>query len=107
MNTTNAIRATVLGAGAWGTTFAKVLADAGCAVRLWSREAEVATEVNASHTNERFLPGFTLPATIIGTSDPAVALSDAELVVVAIPSQVARATLTPMAQFFAPEAIIA
>ncbi|HPZ95823.1 MAG TPA: 2-dehydropantoate 2-reductase N-terminal domain-containing protein, partial [Mycobacterium sp.] len=43
--------AAVMGAGAWGTAVAKVLADAGNDVRLWSRRAEVADEVNTARTN--------------------------------------------------------
>ena len=100
------VAATVLGAGAWGTTFAKVLADAGCDVRLWSREPAVAQAINEHHRNSRFLPGIDLPAAIAGTSDAAAALAGARLVVVAIPSQVARAALAPMADLIEPDAVV-
>ena len=44
----------VLGAGAWGTTFAKVLADAGNTVQVWARRDQIALEINEtleeSHT---------------------------------------------------------
>jgi glycerol-3-phosphate dehydrogenase (NAD(P)+) len=96
----------VLGAGAWGTTFAKVLADAGREVRLWSREESVARAVNEQHRNSRFLPGIDLPAGITGTSDPAAALAGAGIVVVAIPSQVARAALAPLAPLIEPGAVV-
>ena len=101
------IRATVLGAGAWGTTFAKVLADAGCAVTLWAREPEVVEQINSSHRNERFLAGFDLPASIVATTDPAVALEAAELVIIAIPSQVARATLEQYRGLIGPQTVVA
>ncbi|QAY71579.1 NAD(P)H-dependent glycerol-3-phosphate dehydrogenase [Xylanimonas protaetiae] len=96
----------VLGAGAWGTTFAKVLADAGREVRLWSREASVAAAVNEQHRNEQFLPGIDLPAGITGTTDPAAALAGAGIVVVAIPSQVARGALAPLAPLIEPDAVV-
>lgn len=96
----------VLGAGAWGTTFAKVLADAGREVRLWSREESVARAVNEQHRNDEFLPGIDLPASITGTSDPAVALAGAGIVVVAIPSQVARGALEPLAPLIEPDAVV-
>ena len=41
----------VLGAGAWGTTFAKVLADGGADVQLWARRDEIAREINETHRN--------------------------------------------------------
>jgi len=105
-DTSTPLSATVLGAGAWGTTFAKVLADAGCEVRLWSREPAVAAAINEHHRNSRFLPGIDLPASIVGTSDAAAALAGAQLVVGAIPSQVARAALAPMADLIEHDAVV-
>ncbi|WP_425956540.1 NAD(P)H-dependent glycerol-3-phosphate dehydrogenase [Xylanimonas sp. McL0601] len=96
----------VLGAGAWGTTFAKVLADAGCDVRLWGRDEAVARSVTLQHRNEKYLPGIDLPVTITGTTDAAVALAGARIVVAAIPSQVARATLAGMAGLVEPDAVV-
>ncbi|WP_422723829.1 NAD(P)H-dependent glycerol-3-phosphate dehydrogenase [Isoptericola luteus] len=82
-----------------------VLADAGCDVRLWGRSADVAEEVTTQHTNARYLPGITLPA-MTGTTDAAEALADAQIVVVAVPSQVARATLTALRDLVEPDAVI-
>jgi glycerol-3-phosphate dehydrogenase (NAD(P)+) len=47
----------VIGAGSWGTTFAKVLADGGSEVSLWARRPEIANEINLSHRNGDYLPG--------------------------------------------------
>ena len=88
--------AAVLGSGAWGTTFAQVLADAGCTVRLWGRNAQTAEQINRDHVNDRYLPGIELPETITATTDAAQALAGADVVVIAIPSQSARATLEPL-----------
>ena len=54
----------VLGAGAWGTTFAKVLADGGADVRLWARRDEIAREINETHRNTKYLQRVTLPLSV-------------------------------------------
>lgn len=100
------VRAAVLGAGAWGTTFAAVLADAGCSVTLWAREEQVVAEINAEHRNSAFLSGVELPRGVRAQADPAVALAGADLVVVAVPSQVARAVLEPMAALVEQHAVV-
>lgn len=85
--------ATVMGAGAWGTAVAKVLADAGSDVRLWARNPEVAHRINTVHTNEGYLPGITLPGRIRATSDPAEALEGVRTVLLGVPSQTLRTNL--------------
>ena len=50
-------RAAVLGAGSWGTTFAKVLADAGCDVMLHARRPELAKSITEYSENRDYLPG--------------------------------------------------
>jgi glycerol-3-phosphate dehydrogenase (NAD(P)+) len=86
-------RVAVLGAGSWGTTFAKVMADAGREVRLWARRPEVAAAVNERHANPDYLPGIVLPSLLTATADPAEALDGADAVVLAVPSQTLRANL--------------
>ncbi len=82
----------VLGAGSWGTTFAKVLSDAGSDVVLWARREDVARAVRAGG-NPEYLPGVALPAGLRSTSDHRVALDGADTVVLAVPSQSLRANL--------------
>jgi glycerol-3-phosphate dehydrogenase (NAD(P)+) len=86
-------RVAVLGAGSWGTAFAKVMADAGREVVLWARRGEVADAVNATHTNPDYLPGVVLPGLVTATTDAATALADVDAVVFAVPSQKLRANL--------------
>ena len=83
----------MLGAGSWGTTFAKVLVDAGNEVTLWARRTELAERINATHRNEDYLPGIDLPDGVVATHDAAIALRGAELVAFAIPSQSLRGNL--------------
>ncbi|ORB57567.1 glycerol-3-phosphate dehydrogenase [Mycolicibacterium rhodesiae] len=85
--------AAVMGAGAWGTALAKVLADAGSEVRLWSRRAEVAEAVNTTHANPGYLPDIMLPGTIRATTDAAEALDGLTTVLLAVPAQTLRANL--------------
>lgn len=99
-------RAAVLGSGAWGTTFAAVLADAGCQVTLWGRDEAVAEEVRNSGRNERFLPGVSLPEAVTATTDADAALAGAHLVAVALPSQFVRGIVTPFASALEQDAIV-
>ncbi len=87
-------RIVVMGAGSWGTTVAKVIADAGFEVMLWSRREEVATEINETKRNSDYLPGIDLPVNLSATSDLEEALKDAEQIYLAIPSQSLRESLT-------------
>jgi glycerol-3-phosphate dehydrogenase (NAD(P)+) len=97
-------RAAVLGAGSWGTTFAKVLADAGCEVMLHARRPELAKSITEDGENRDYLPGIQLPAAVRATADPAEALLDSEIVVLAVPSQSLRDNLTDWASLLPPEA---
>ncbi|WP_242455928.1 NAD(P)H-dependent glycerol-3-phosphate dehydrogenase [Mycolicibacterium sp. P1-18] len=89
------VKAAVMGAGAWGTALAKVLADAGNEVTLWSRRAELAEEINDTHRNSRYIGEVELPASIRATGDAADALDGACTVLLAVPSQTLRANLQP------------
>ena len=82
----------VLGAGAWGTALAIAFADAHRVV-LWSRELDVAQEMQARRENVRFLPGHALPANVHVEADFALALRGADLLVVATPTAGLRPTV--------------
>jgi glycerol-3-phosphate dehydrogenase (NAD(P)+) len=92
-------RVVVMGAGSWGTTIAKVIADAGNEVVLWSRREEVAVEINETKRNSDYLPGIDLPSRLTATSDLAFALQDAEQIYLAIPSQSLRPSLESWKEF--------
>jgi glycerol-3-phosphate dehydrogenase (NAD(P)+) len=87
------VKAAVMGAGAWGTALAKVLADAGNDVTLWSRRPELAEEINETHRNTRYIGEVELPASIRATGDAEVALDGACTVLFAVPSQTWRGNL--------------
>ena len=83
----------VMGAGSWGTTFAKILADAGNDVTIWARREDLVEEINEDHRNGDYLPGIRLPKTLRAASDAAAVLADAEQVYLAVPSQSLRSNL--------------
>jgi glycerol-3-phosphate dehydrogenase (NAD(P)+) len=83
----------VMGAGAWGTALAKVLAEAGSEVGLWARRPEIAEQVNATRENPEYLPGVRLPSGIRATTDAAEALRGATTVLLGVPAQTMRANL--------------
>nr|WP_274520382.1 NAD(P)H-dependent glycerol-3-phosphate dehydrogenase [Corynebacterium heidelbergense] len=96
----------VMGAGSWGTTVAKVFADAGNGVSLWARREEVAADVRERHRNEAYLPGLTLPEAITATTDPEAALESAEIVVLGVPSQTLRDNLGTWRPHLPPDATL-
>ncbi|MEX8031944.1 NAD(P)H-dependent glycerol-3-phosphate dehydrogenase [Microbacterium sp. 20-116] len=83
----------VVGAGSWGTTFGKILADGGASVVMWARRPELAAEITESKRNSRYLPGINLPRTMTATTDLAEALNGAEQIYLSVPSQSLRENL--------------
>jgi glycerol-3-phosphate dehydrogenase (NAD(P)+) len=83
----------VVGAGSWGTTFGKILADGGATVVMWARRPELAAEITESKRNSRYLPGINLPRSMTATTDLAEALRGAEQIYLSVPSQSLRENL--------------
>ena len=83
--TPGARRATVIGAGSFGTALAVVLARGGLRTTLQARTAEQVATLAAAHENSRYLPGVELPPQL--RLEPAAAgLARADLVFLAVPS---------------------
>lgn len=80
------VKVAVMGAGSWGTALAKLLGENGHRVLLWARDQHEADAINATHVNETYLPGFTLPDGVRATGDLDEALSDAALVLSVVPT---------------------
>jgi glycerol-3-phosphate dehydrogenase (NAD(P)+) len=95
------MRIAVLGAGSWGTTVAS-LTTARHETVLWSRDPGTAEEVLRQHTNERYLPGFSLPRRLRATAELAEACRDADVVVVGVPSAGFRSVLSAAAPSIRP-----
>ena len=86
------MKITLLGAGAWGTALAIAFAGKH-EVMLWSREADVAVDLQNTRENHRFFPGYKLPESVAVSTDFAVAVAGAELLVVATPTAGLRPTV--------------
>lgn len=100
------LKVAVMGAGSWGTTLAKVFADAGNEVRLWARRAELAEAINTRHENPDYLPDLPLPESIVATTEPEQALSDAAIVIFGVPSQTLRKNLEKWAPLLPEDATL-
>jgi glycerol-3-phosphate dehydrogenase (NAD(P)+) len=95
------VTVTVIGAGAWGTTMASLLATRTSTV-VWAREPEVVAGIEERHENPLFLPGAELTPALRATADLAAALADAEVVFMATPSQHYRSVLEQAAAHIPP-----
>ncbi len=82
----------VMGAGAWGTALAHLLASRHPGVYLWVRERELVPLINSTHENPRFLPGTALHPGITASDDPLAVLHEADVVINVIPTQFIRST---------------
>jgi glycerol-3-phosphate dehydrogenase (NAD(P)+) len=96
----------IFSAGSWGTAFSIVLADAGNDVTLWARREEVAKSITEQRENPDYLPGIELPATVSATHDVGEALADADMVVLATPSQSLRTNLVDWAPYIPDDAVL-
>lgn len=96
----------VIGAGSFGTTFAKILADAGNNVTVWARREEVAEEIREHHVNSGYLPEITLPESIDASSELPAVLRGATMVFLAVPSSSFRQTLLDIEPFLNHQAIL-
>ncbi|MGA8845885.1 MAG: NAD(P)H-dependent glycerol-3-phosphate dehydrogenase [Nocardioides sp.] len=96
----------VLGAGSWGTAFSIVLADGGNDVTMWARREEIAATINSERENTDYLPGIQLPESVSATYDVERALSGADVVVLATPSQTLRDNLTAWAPHIDSKAVM-
>jgi glycerol-3-phosphate dehydrogenase (NAD(P)+) len=93
------MKVTVLGAGAWGTTLAKVISEGGHTVTLWGHNAAGLEEVQRSGRNERYLPGVDLPRN--WTFEPNVrrAAEGSDFVIAAVPSSAFREVTGDLSDF--------
>jgi len=99
-------RVAVLGAGSWGTTFAKILADGGNDVALWARRPELAREISQSKRNSDYLPGINLPRGLWASASLPEVLEGAEQVYLSVPSQSLRENLRIVRELIPDDALI-
>ncbi|MCW5944578.1 MAG: NAD(P)H-dependent glycerol-3-phosphate dehydrogenase, partial [Cryobacterium sp.] len=106
VTTPGARRVAVLGAGSWGTTFAKVLSDGGSDVAIWARRPELAREIAEAKRNSDYLPGINLPRNLWASSNVDEVLDQVEMVFVSVPSQTLRANLSAIRDLIPRDAVV-
>jgi glycerol-3-phosphate dehydrogenase (NAD(P)+) len=93
------MKITILGAGAWGSSLARLLHQGGNEVTLWGHIAEWLEEIRQTGRNDRFLPGIAVPPEITLQADLPRAIEAAECIVVAVPSQPFREVTRRLASY--------
>jgi glycerol-3-phosphate dehydrogenase (NAD(P)+) len=76
----------LLGAGAWGTAVAKIIAEKGEDTLIWCHNPAGAADINGEHRNHRRLPGVELPRNLRATTDIAEAAAGKDFLILAVPS---------------------
>jgi glycerol-3-phosphate dehydrogenase (NAD(P)+) len=89
-------KAAVIGAGAWGTALANLLAAKGTPVKIWAYEREVVEAIRNKRENTVFLPGVKLHANVASTGALPDAIHQSTLIIFAVPSHAARAVLSQL-----------
>lgn len=92
-------RCAVIGAGAWGTALADLLARNGHETRIWAYEWDVVESINRTHQNRRFLAGHELASTLTAYNELQQTLEGAELITLATPSHVLRTIVRSAAKY--------
>lgn len=112
------VRIAVLGAGSWGTVFANVIADAADLAReedpgrpavdvvLWGRRSSVVDAINDEHENPDYFPGLALNPRLRATTDASGAVAEADVVVLAVPSQSLRDNLAAWKPHLREDAVV-
>lgn len=96
----------VIGAGSWGTTFAKILCDAGGDVSIWARRPELAREIAETSRNSDYLRGINLPSGLGASADMERVVEGASAIYLAVPSQSLRANLEALTPLLGPETVL-
>lgn len=100
------LRVTVLGGGSFGTAMANLAARNGCDTKIWIRDAQAAAEIQASRINHRYLPDFTLEASLQIVSDLEDAVCGRDIILVAIPSHSFRSVLKQIAPMISAQVVV-
>jgi glycerol-3-phosphate dehydrogenase (NAD(P)+) len=95
------VRIGVIGAGAWGTTLANMLACQGNDVMIWAREPDVVESINRRHVNDTFLPASPLVNDLQASADILEVVRDRNLLVSAAPTHAVRSVMTKVAPVLA------
>lgn len=93
------MKVTVIGAGAWGTALARLLAQNGQDTCLWGHDEVQLRETEKTRINQKRLPGIELPGGLRYAGDLSEALNKSQAAVMAIPSKAFRAIAEKVRSF--------
>jgi glycerol-3-phosphate dehydrogenase (NAD(P)+) len=96
----------VIGAGAWGTTLANLLAEKGWQVRLWVHTPGLAGRIARERENACYLPGVPIHPQVLPTSDLAQVVTETRCFVSVLPSHGVRAVWRELSPLLPPQALI-
>ncbi|MER3445938.1 MAG: glycerol-3-phosphate dehydrogenase [Candidatus Dadabacteria bacterium] len=106
MHDENAIKISVVGAGSWGTTIAKHLAEKGFDIIIWVKEEDVRESILKDRENHLYLPKIRLPENIYPTGLLQEALAGRDLIIFSVPSQYVREVLKDGRRFIGDDSLI-
>ena len=92
-------KVSVIGAGSWGSALAVLLANNGHEVTLWTHDPHEIEMLSTKREQVEKLPGVKLPDNIMIEADLKTALTDEDVVVMAVPSPVVRMVAKQMSPF--------
>jgi glycerol-3-phosphate dehydrogenase (NAD(P)+) len=96
----------IIGAGAWGTALALLLAKNGHTFPLWVYEKDLSETMKTNRENTLFLPGFSLPENIQPTSSLKEAVEGKSAVLLVVPTHVMRATIKNIKPYLKPDCLL-
>lgn len=102
----SARRIVIVGAGAWGTTLANLVASTGKPCTLVAHSSSHAEQITRSRENERYLPSIRLNKRVMVTHEIEQAVADADVVALVVPSQQMRSVARTIAPAVNDEAIL-
>lgn len=97
----NKLKVGLIGGGSWGTSVASLVAK-NTDVSIWARSRDTVREINEQHTNEKYLPGATLPESLVAHGEIATVVSGADVLVMGVPSNSFREVLKQLKPFIRP-----
>lgn len=97
---------TVLGGGSFGTVIANIIAENGYRVNFWMRNETLVNEVNQTHENSRYLPGYRLHDNVVAVHDMQHAVENSDVIFVAVPSAYFRTVVKDMRQWATDDVIL-
>ncbi len=100
------MKISVIGAGAWGTTVANLLAEKGFDVVIWAFEEKTVLNINGARENNLYLPGIRLNNRLRAVKDISETAKGSEMIIIAVPSKFLRKTLETAQKFIEKKAVL-